>query len=509
MKRYIAAFMCILLVFGLLTGCSKEPEEYSEWISYYELVSDTEDIEENESETDKPQTSSTTSPEERERFVTTVATPKYVNFYKGGMQYESKDKSLNRKIARHIEKWFYGYTQDNLPVVDMEVTPQFIWETRLNETVIELDFNLSYGENLNFLGKVSLERHDRIYIPLTGEYAYYLFSDNGIIERQNKPYNLKGSGLEQYFEGITLDKKVNDWQSTVIAPTTVTFYKDGASTVSTDKELNHKIAKHIEAWFKYSESTAALKSAGTIDDLLPIKQNKMAIELKFDGEIDLYGGIISPKVRTLFLPVSEKSTSTIYKFTEENPYSWSSPIVGGSGLEQYFDFVQFTPLTEEERRWRSTTSSSGSIKAYEGAKLLGESDGYKNYTFNYEVMQHIEKWFYHKEEIKRVDTGITDVTLSNIRAKEKYLEIYLRSPNPTFYGQYVVSENSKYILIPLTGEYAYHIFESSYKKEFSPTAIVTEGSGLQKYFDAIKSKGVNNAPEDLDQMVEDAEIEED
>ena len=206
MKRLFSCLICVLFIVGLFAGCSKEPEEYSEWISYYEVVSESDDA---STEKDIPEASLQSSPEpEKIKYESSVPTPKYVNFYKGGMWAESKDKSLNRKIAKHIENWFYDYTQDNLPVVDMEVTPQFIWETRLNETVIELDFNLSYDEKLNFLGKINLERHERLFIPLTGEYAYYLFSDNGIIERQNKPYNLKGSGLEKFFEGIKLDKKV-------------------------------------------------------------------------------------------------------------------------------------------------------------------------------------------------------------------------------------------------------------------------------------------------------------
>lgn len=494
MKRLFSCLICVLFIVGLFAGCSKEPHEYSEWISYYEVVSESDN---SSSEKDIPEASLQSSPEpEKIKYESSVPTPKYVNFYKGGMWAESKDKSLNRKIAKHIENWFYDYTQDNLPVVDMEVTPQFIWETRLGETVIELDFNLPYGENLNFLGKINFEKYDSLFIPLTGPYAYYLFSNKSDIERQNKPYNLKGSGLEQYFEGITLDKKVKDWQSTVIAPTTVTFYKDGATAVSTDKELNHKIAKHIENWFKYKEYRIGLSWAADSDTLRPIKQSEMAIELQFDDEIVFFANPEFKNCRTIFIPVTGKHANIIFHNNITSPHSWMGPVGGGTGLKQFFDYIKFTPLTEEERRWRSTVSSAGSIKAYEGETLLGESGGYKNYTFNYEVMQHIEEWFYHKEEIKRADTGITDVNLNEIRAKEKYLEIYLSSPDPTFYGQYVISEKSSYILIPLTGEYAYHIFEGDYKN-YSPTAIITEGSGLQKYFDAIKSMGVNDDPQDL------------
>ncbi len=511
MKRIFSLLICFLLVIGCLTGCKDEPEIYSEWISIIEIV---EDDEENTSE-DKTDTSSEQeggdseegAEAEKIKFESTVIAPTTVTFYKNGMKYTSESEDLNLKIAKHIEEWFYDYETDTLPAVDMEVTPQFIWETRLNETAIEIDLGLPYGENLNFLGKINLEHYERLFIPLTGEYAYYLFSDKGDVEHQNKPFNLKGSGLEQYFEGITPDNTVRDWQSTVIAPTTVTFYKDGASTVSTDKELNHKIAKHIEDWFKYKETGMGANLSADTDTLRPIRQNEMAVELQFDDEIKFHGYTEFKNSRTIFIPVTGKYKNMVFNNRIDDLDDWSGPIYGGGGLEQYFDYVQFTPLTEEEKRWRSTVSSAGNIKAYEGETLLGASDGYKDYTFNYEVMQRIEKWFYHKEEIKRVDTGITDVNLGEIRAKEKYLEIWLGSPETTFYGKYIISEKSGYILIPLTGEYAYHIFEGDYKN-YSPTAIVTEGSGLEQYFEDIKAKGTVNeeASVDYDETL-DTEIE--
>ncbi|MBQ8203560.1 MAG: hypothetical protein IJZ75_04705 [Clostridia bacterium] len=495
MKRFFSCVICALLLLSCLTGCKKEPEYYSEWISVYETLP----AESEETVSDKE-----TANTERKSYPSTIATPTSIEFYKGGMRADSKDKTLRKQIATHIEKWFYDYENDTLPIVDMKVTKQLIWENRLNEMVIELNFGSSTQGAINFLGKISLEKTYEIQIPLTGKYAYYVFSGTSGGEYQNKPYNLKGSGLEQYFEGITLDKKVRDWQSTIIAPATVTFYKDGASTVSTDKELNHKIAKHIEAWFKYKETGIGLSLAANTDTLRPIKQNEMAVELEFDNEILFYGNAEFRNSRTLFIPVTGEYKNIIFHNRINNPDSWTGPIYGGSGLDQYFQYVQFTPLTEEEKRWRSTVSSASTISAYEGETLLGESSSYGlNYPFNYEIMQHIEKWFYHKEDIKRVDTGITDVSLSVIRAKEKYLEMYLGFPDPTFYGQYVISEKSSYILIPLTGEYAYHIFEGNYKN-YSPIAIVTEGSGLEEYFEAVKAKGVDDDPQDKYEMVEEA-----
>ncbi len=492
MKKYLAVLLCGLTVLSLFTACRKEPETYSSWYSYIEV----EDI------ADDKTSSDATSSNNKIQYDSTIPTPESMTLYKGGMQASVKDKTLRRKAAKEIEKLFYDYTQDNLPTVDMEITRQFIWELKQNEIVIELHFHYNSYEEINLLGKIKIEKIGRILVPLTGEYAYYLFSGTHGGEYQNKPFKLNGSGLEKIFEGVTLDKKVRDWESTVIAPTTVTFYKDGATAVSTDKELNLKIAQHIESWFKYKESSVGMSLAANTDTLRPIKQNEMAIELQFDHEIKFHGGVISPKVRTLFIPVTGEYAGWIFNNTINSPHSWSGPTYGGGGLKPYFESVQFTPLTKEEKRWRSTVCSASEIRAYAGETLLGESSKYSDYTLNYEVMQHIEKWFLHKEEINRLDTGITDINLNGIRATERYLEVYLGHPNTTFYGQHVISEKSSYILIPLTGEYAYHIFEGNYKN-YSPIAIVPEGSELEKYFEALKAKGVDDDPQDLYDIVDD------
>ena len=493
MKKYLAVLLCGLTVLSLLTGCRKEPETYSSWYSYIEV----------EDEADDEAESNATSSNNRIVYDSTIQTPKYMTLYKGGMQTSVKDKSLRLKAAKEIEKLFYDYANDNLPSVDMEVTRQFIWELKQNETVIELRFELAYQEKLNLLGKINLEKTHAVLVPVTGKYAYYLFSGYDIDRYTNKPYKLKGSGHEKIFEGITLDTKVRTWESTVEAPVTVTFYKDGATAVSTDKELNLKIAQHIENWFKYKQLGMGLSWAATTDTLRPIKYNEMAVELQFDDEILFFGQTEFKKdSRTIFIPVTGEHANIIFSNSIRYPDSWTGPIYGGSGLNQFFDYVQFTPLTEEEKRWRSTVCSASEIKAYAGETLLGESSKYSDYTLNYEVMQHIERWFYHKETIHRLDTGIADVNLNNIRATEKYLEIYFGSPEPTFYGQHVISQKTSYMLIPLTGEYAYYIFEGNYQN-FSPIAIVPEGSDLEKYFEAVKAKGVDDDPQDLYDIVDD------
>ena len=474
MKKYLAVLLCSLTVLSLLTGCRKEPETYSSWYSYIEV----------EDEND----SNATSSNDKIKYDSTIPTPKSMTLYKGGMQASVTSKNLRRKAAKEIENLFYDYTHDNLPTVDMEVTPKFIWETRLNETVIELEFDIGYYDKLNILGKIELEKSKRILIPLTGEYAYYLFSGTHGGEYQNKPFKLNGSGLEKIFEGVTLDKKVREWESTVIAPTTVTFYKDGATAVSTDKELNLKIAQHIESWFMYRESLVACKCAGDIDHFIPIKNKETAIELLFESEANFNSGI-SSQTYSVFIPLTGEDANQVFELSFNNPFSWSSPIgVDASILEQYFQYVELTPLPEEEKRWLSTVIPSYSFSAYEKRKKVGESEKhYTDYLLNYKIMQKIESWFYKKEEINRVDLGFTDNRLNEVKSKVKYLEIKLKSRDYLFYGQEIFAKDTKYIVVPLEGDYAYHIFEGDEDRNYSSVAIVTDGSGLEEYFEKIKT----------------------
>ena len=474
MKKYLAVLLCMLMVLSLLTGCRKEPETYSSWYSYIEV----------EDEND----SNATSSNDKIKYDSTIPTPKSMTLYKGGMQASVTSKNLRLKAAKEIENLFYDYTHDNLPTVDMEVTRKFIWETRLNETVIELEFDIGYYDKLNILSKIELEKSKRILIPLTGEYAYYLFSGTHTGEYQNKPFKLNGSGLEKIFEGVTLDKKVREWKSTVIAPATVTFYKDGASAVSTDKELNLKIAQTIESWFMYRESLVACKCAGDIDHFIPIKNKETAIELLFESEAN-FNSAFSSQTYSIFIPLTGEDANQAFHLSFNHPYSWSSPIgIDASILEQYFQSVDLTPLPEEEKKWLSTVIPSYSFSAYEKRKKVGESEKhYTDYLLNHKIMQKIESWFYKKEEINRVDLGFTDTRLNEIKSTSKYLEIKLKSNDYSFFGKTIFAENTKYIVIPLDGDYAYYIFEGDENKNYSYNAIVTEGSGLEEYFEKIKT----------------------
>lgn len=135
-------------------------------------------------------------------------------------------------------------------------------------------------------------------------------------------------------------------QSTVAVPITVTFYKDGAQVVSTDKQFNHKIAKHIESCFPRNEVIVATLAV-TSQDIKEMKYNETAIELQFDEEINFYSGVLSDNVRTLFIPITGENKYMMFKNTLTSPNSWSGPICGVKDLEQFFDEVQFAPAIEK------------------------------------------------------------------------------------------------------------------------------------------------------------------
>lgn len=471
MKKYLSLILIVSFLFSLVS-CRRIPDSHSS-SDEISVIEETvyQSIEQTASDT-------RTAPKV---LTSTIATPKYVYFYNGGKYGTSTDTKLNREIAQHIETWYGSYEFEKLPFTNLGFDEQFIPDIKCNEMVIELFFD--YNDRINFLGKFDLgDNVDRLLIPLTGEYAYYIFRGSSNGKYQGGPYNLNGSGLEKYFEGITIDQKAQDWQSTVIVPTTVTFYKDGMQSVSTDKELNHKIARHIEEWFKYEKSIAVASLLATTDRIEYNRRNEMAIELQFDGEIKFYGGIINQDARTLFIPLTGDDDYLIFSNSINAPDDWSAPLAAGGGLEQYFDYVQFTPLTEEEKRWRSTISTPGSIKFYENGKLIYESEDYGGYALNREIAKHIESWFYKKENVQTVT--VTNQPLETAWGNDTYIKLWFGG-GPAFYGENIVSNESAYLIIPLTGDYAYHIFEGDYDR-FSDIAYITDGSGLEQFFEKIK-----------------------
>lgn len=432
-----------------------------------------------QTQTSKPTSSQTTSTVEKV-YESTIETPENVYFYKDGKYGATNNEKRKVDVAKCVESWYKDYENDTLPAVKTAVTEEMIANIKLNETVVEICFD--YDQKIEFLGKIKLEKTRRLLIPLTGNYAYFVFLGNSAYQYKSGPHRVNGSGLEKYFEGVKLDKDVKNWQSTVIAPIKVTFYKDGMQAESIDKELNHKIARHIEEWYKYEEYTQSCLCYAYDYDVAKIKYEEMAIELQFDDDVRLYGGFIPAATRTIFIPLTGEDDYVIFAKSNDS-HTWSHYYVYAKGLEQFFDDIEFTPLTEEEKRWRTTIGAAYSVELYENGKLLGDIDRYNKYELNQKIAEKIESWFYQKEEIPTVT--VANTPLDTVWKNETYVKMHFGG-NITFYGEQIVSKKSSYLIIPLTGEYAYHIFEGTYD-EMSNVAIDIGGSGLEQFFEEFKA----------------------
>ncbi len=489
MKKKISLILVVVLLLGLVS-CKKDTAKKDGQSSTIEEVV-TEKVEKkitaskpqaNQHVSELQEQSEPTSTPTTQTFESTIAIPKEVRFYKDGKYHISKNEKLNTYVAKCVESWYKDYNNDNLPLTKTAVREEMIANIKLNETAVEICFD--YDQEIELLGKINLEKTTRLLVPLTGSQAYFVFRGTDDYKYQNGLHNVKGSGLEKYFEGITFDKDVKNWQSTVITPSKVIFYKDGMQTESTDEELNYAIARHIEEWFKYQSQLMGASLGATTDLINDARRNEMAIELQFDGEIKLYGGVINNQVRTMFIPITGKHAYWIFKSKINSPDNWSGPTKGKDGLEQFFEGIEFTPLTEEEKRWRSTIGTAGTAYFYENGKLIGETGSYHSeYQFNQKLSQHFESWFYHKEEIPTVT--VANAPLDTVWKNETYIKLWFGS-GLTFYGEQIVSEKSSYLIIPLTGEYAYHIFEGTYDT-MSNVAINIGGSGLEQFFEEFKT----------------------
>lgn len=334
MKKIISIIL-ILVVIMSLASCRNATDDLSSNISTV-----------NDIEVSMPQSSTedeTQIPPQNEETVyqSTIDTPNKVVFYKGGKFGVSTNEKLNLNVAKCVEAWYKDYENDTLPLTKTAVSKEMIAKLMQNETVIEICFD--YDQEINLLSKINLEHTYRLLIPLTGNQAYYVFRGNDTYLYKNGLHAVRGSGLEKYFKNVKLDKDVKKWQSTVIAPVKVTFYKDGMQSVSTDKEFNHKIARHIEKWFQYEDSIAVASLAATTDLINYNRRNEMAIELQFDGEIKFYGGVISEETRTLFIPLTGDNDYLIFSNTLKYPDDWSGPkgTNGGAGLEKFFEGRNF------------------------------------------------------------------------------------------------------------------------------------------------------------------------
>lgn len=254
-------------------------------------------------------------------------------------------------------------------------------------------------------------------------------------------------------------------KSTVITPTTVTFYKDGMQSISTDKELNYKIARHIEDWYKDAGDIDIVCACITTDaDVLRIKNNETAIELEFDKEFKFYGGHVSSNTRKIFIPLTGEKDYDIFFRTPSG--QWSHEIPNGKGLEEYFEGREYKEIPND--RWKSTITAPASIQLYRNGELLEE---HTDQDFNLKVAQYVESWYLYETSIASTKNDAYIDVVKKIRANDTYVEIFFYG-EIKIYGESLLSPETHCLLIPLSGEGAGCVFEAgndyNYKTAHTP-----------------------------------------
>lgn len=269
-------------------------------------------------------------------------------------------------------------------------------------------------------------------------------------------------------------------KSTVIAPTTVTFYKDGMQSISTDKELNYKIARHIEDWYKDAGDEDIMCNCMSTDaGVLRIKNNETAIELEFDKEFKFYGGHVSSNTRKIFIPLTGEEDYTIFSRTPSG--QWSHKYPNGKGLEEYFEGREYKEIPND--RWKSTITAPATIQLYRNGELLEE---HTDQDFNLKVAQYIESWYLYETSI---DSGEDDAyidVVKRIRANDTYVEIIFHS-EIKIHGENLLSPETYCLLIPLTGEGAGCVFEAGYDYSYKTVHMPKYIQKMDHFFESLNN----------------------
>lgn len=339
MKKTTAIILVFLMLITFVS-CRNTGDDTSSVVSTVDAISSAPSETEKAEEKEKVESQTTPEP----TFISSIAKPDEVKFYKNGKYGSSKDANKNYEIAKLVESWYKSYKQDTLPFCNWEYNAETIDEIKQKETVVEICYE-DYTQ-INMLNKIDHGKQRKIMIPLTGRYAYSVFLGKEEYNYTILLGDLGSSGLEKYFKGITLDKDVRKWESTVITPAKVTFYKDGKKSVSTESDLNRKIAKYIESWFKYTTMYTSMPAIITDSDIMQQKYNTTAIELEFDSSFAFYGSFINKNERKIFITLDGEHPYHI--FTNDGSYdtNWGnmSPVTRSDdrrNLEPFFEGRKF------------------------------------------------------------------------------------------------------------------------------------------------------------------------
>ena len=281
----------------------------------------------------------------------------------------------------------------------------------------------------------------------------------------------------------TSQNEENTPQRTVIAPITVTLYKGGKQSISTDKEFNYQIAMHIKGWYDNAGPVGISCNCVSNDaDVLRIKNNETAIELEFDEDVDFYSMPVSAHARKVFIPLTGDMDYVIFS-TGKSAGTWHHYYPPHSGgLEEYFEGREYEEISNE--RWKSTITAPARIQLYKNGELLEE---HTDWDFNIQVAEYIESWYLYETSI---DSGEDDAymdVVKRIRDNDTYLEIIFHS-EIKIYGETLFSPETYCLLIPLTGEGAGCVFEAGKDYNYTKAHCPEHAQKLDHFFESLNAE---------------------
>lgn len=200
-------------------------------------------------------------------------------------------------------------------------------------------------------------------------------------------------------------------KSTVIAPYKIVFYKNGRSVESTDTAQNLKIAKHIESYFK-SDKVTCCNCSIKDSQIKDIRATEMAVEIFFDQSFTFYGGVISEKTRTLFIPLTGDKAGDMIQNNDDGNYDHSSgPIkYAAKSLAQFFPKSLDEPFVPQESK-DSTVIAPYKVVFYKNGKTAESTDAVQNLK----IAKHIEAYFEGMTEIGQYDLIVDNAVVNKTK----------------------------------------------------------------------------------------------
>lgn len=117
-------------------------------------------------------------------------------------------------------------------------------------------------------------------------------------------------------------------KSTIGTPNLITYYKDGHAIHYTNANSNKKLAEFIESYYLSSTNAKSVNTTINKELIYKIKGADTAIEITFNSEVKLYGGIVPSGTQSILIPLTGNHANML---------------ICGSNIENYQSAISYSP----------------------------------------------------------------------------------------------------------------------------------------------------------------------